>query len=139
VSNNAWHFLVITYDPSAGEVFYVDGAQAASATGTYSPVGSGLTDWFTTKIPGTKPSGVNSIFVGKMDEATAYDRVLSSGEVKLLYDARQTCSGSACTPCPTGMTSCSGACTNVKADKNNCNACGTICPGAQTCINGMCM
>jgi hypothetical protein len=140
VSNNAWHFLVVTYDPLAGENFYVDGALSASATGTYAPVGAGFTDYFTTQIGGTKPAGVtNKFFVGKMDEVSAYNRVLSAGEIKLLYDARQTCSGSSCTPCPSGMSTCSGVCTNLLADQNNCNACGTVCTSGQTCIAGACM
>ncbi len=144
VSNNAWHFLAITYDPSVpGEVFYVDGAQVVSASGTFQPVSpSSTVEYFTTNIPGTKPNGVTNPFVGKMDEVTAYNRVLTPGEVKLLYDARQTCATSMCSPCPTGMASCSGACTNTLADKSNCSTtglCGTVCPGIQTCINGTCM
>jgi hypothetical protein len=39
----------------------------------------------------------------------------------------------------TGTYSPAGVCTNRLWDKNNCNACGTVCPGAQTCVNGTCM
>jgi hypothetical protein len=137
VSLNAWHFLAITYDPAVGEKLYVDGALAGSGSGTYSP--SGAADYWTTYIPGAVPAGVNAYFNGTLDEARAYDHVLSAGELKLLYDARQSCVSSACAGCPTGTTLCGGACTNTLADKNNCNACGTVCPGAQTCVAGTCM
>jgi hypothetical protein len=138
VTLNAWHFLAITYDPSAGEKFYVDGSLSSSGTGTY--VGSGLADYLTTYIPGATPSGVNARLTGTIDELRAYDRVLSAGEIKLLYDARASCTASSCSgSCPTGTTFCGGACTNTLADKNNCNGCGTVCPGAQTCVAGACM
>ncbi len=139
VTLNAWHFLAITYDPASGgtESFYVDGALSASGTGTYSP--SGLSDFLTTIIQGAKPSGVNSLLTGTIDELRGYTRVLSAGEIALLYNPRQTCVGSSCGGCPTGTTSCSGACTNTLADSNNCNACGTVCPGAGKCVSGTCM
>ena len=141
VSLNAWHMLTITYDPSSGgtERFYVDGALSSSGTGTYSP--SGATDFLTTYIGGAKPSGVNSYLTGRIDELRAYNRVLSAGEVALLYNAHQSCTSSSCSGCPSGTTSCSGGtvCTNTLYDKNNCNGCGTVCPGAQTCVAGTCM
>jgi hypothetical protein len=140
VSLNAWHMLTITYDPASGgtERFYVDGALSSSGTGTYSP--SGAIDFLTTYIGGAKPSGVNSYLTGTIDELRAYNRVLSAGEIALLYNARQTCTASSCSGCPSGTTSCSGSvCTNTLYDKNNCNGCGTVCPGAQTCVAGTCM
>ena len=59
VTNNAWHLLTLTYDPSGSSTkFYVDGALSQTGTGTYSA--SGTTDYWTTNIGGAKPSGVNS-------------------------------------------------------------------------------
>ena len=47
---------------------------------------------------------MNSLLKGTLDEARAYSRVLSAGEIKLMYDARSSCTGSSCGGCPTGMT-----------------------------------
>jgi hypothetical protein len=139
VSLNSWHMLTITYDPTGTgtERFYVDGALSSSGTGTYSP--SGATDFLTTYISGAKPAGVNSYLTGTIDELRAYNRLLSAGEIALLYSARQACTASTCGGCPSGTTSCSGACTNTLYDRNNCNACGNVCPGVQTCVAGTCM
>ncbi len=139
VSLNAWHLLTITYDPNGGgagigqEIFYVDGAAAQSSNITYWP--SGNSDFLTTQIQGAKPSGVSNILTGTIDELRAYTRVLSAGEIALLYNARQTCSGSTCTGCPTGTTSCGGGvCQNTA-----CGACGSPCTGTQQCVAGTCM
>ena len=139
VSLNAWHMLTITYDPAAGgiERFYVDGVLSSSGTGTYSP--SGATDYFTTYISGAKPAGVGSYLNGTIDEVRAYDRLLTAGEITLLYDARQACTASTCSGCPSGMSTCGGVCTNTLYDNNNCNGCGTVCGGGTTCIAGMCL
>jgi hypothetical protein len=140
VSLNAWHLLAVTYDPAVGEKFYVDGALSGTGTGTYAP--SGVTDYWTTYIPGAKPANVpamNDHFNGTLDEARAYGRVLSAGEIKLLYDARQSCGGSSCNACPAGTTLCGSTCTNTQADAANCNACGTACAMGQTCVSGACM
>jgi hypothetical protein len=137
VSLNAWHHLVATYDPSAGEKFYVDGALAGSGTGTFLPAGA--TVYWTTYIGGAKPSGVNSYMTGKFDEVRAYKRVLSAGEVKLLYDSRQACASSTCNNCPSGTTACSLTCTNTQADPANCNGCGITCSGGTPyCVAGAC-
>src|SRR6202042_2686372 len=108
VSLNNWHFLAITYDPSGSgtEKFYVDGALSASGTGTYLP--SSTIDTWSTDIPGTKPTGVNSILTGKLDEVRAYNRVLSAAEISILFNARQTCSASVCGGCGGGETICTG-------------------------------
>ena len=139
VSLNAWHLLTITYDPTGGaastgqEIFYVDGEASQSADITYWP--SGNSDFLTTQIQGAKPSGVNNILTGTVDELRAYTRVLSPGEIALLYNARQVCTGSVCTGCPTGTTSCgAGVCQNTA-----CGACGSPCTGTQQCVSGTCM
>jgi hypothetical protein len=40
--------------------------------------------------------------------------------------------------CPGGSTLCGTACTLTQFDRNNCGACGTVCPGGQRCFNGTC-
>ena len=107
-------------------------------------MGSGAAiNYWTTKIPGASAGTTAKTLTGLIDEARAYSRVLSAGEIKLLYDARQSCVGSSCNGCPSGTTLCGGACTNTLADKNNCGACAMgmmfVCPGAQTCVAGTCM
>jgi hypothetical protein len=32
-----------------------------------------------------------------------------------------------------------GGCFNLMTSKNHCGMCTTACPGAMTCMNGMCM
>ena len=139
VALNAWHMLTITYDPNGGgpgvgqEIFYVDGVASSSGTGTYSP--SGNSDFLTTQIQGAKPGGVNTILTGTVDELRGYTRVLSAGEIALLYNARQVCTGGMCTGCPTGTTDCGGGvCQNTA-----CGACGSPCTGTQQCVSGTCM
>ncbi len=141
VSLNAWHLLTITYDPTGGaagtgqEIFYVDGEASQSADITYWP--SGNADFLTTQIQGAKPSAVtNNILNGTIDELRAYTRVLSAGEIALLYNARQICASSVCNGCPAGTTDCGGGvCQNTA-----CGACGgPACTGTQQCVAGACM
>ncbi len=40
--------------------------------------------------------------------------------------------------CATGTEYCGGSCVDVLADKNNCGACGNVCPGQQVCSSGLC-
>ncbi|MEO7096679.1 MAG: hypothetical protein ABI175_25705 [Polyangiales bacterium] len=40
--------------------------------------------------------------------------------------------------CPAPKTACSGVCTDVGTDNANCGKCGNKCPGAATCIAGVC-
>jgi hypothetical protein len=141
VTTGAWHHVAITYDPtlgSANEKFYVDGVLSSSGTGTYSPAGAAV--YWTTYIPGATPSGVNNYLTGMVDEVRAYKRVLSAGEIKLLYDARQSCVSSSCSGCPSGTTTCpSNVCTNTQSDPANCNGCGTTCSGGTPyCVSGAC-
>ena len=140
VSLNAWHLLAITYDPagSGTEKFYVDGALAGAGTGAYAP--SMGTDYLTTFISGAKPASLNTqnYLNGLIDDLRAYKRVLSAGEISLLYNAQVSCSGT-CGGCPSGTTSCSGACTNTAADNNNCSMCGTVCSGGTpNCVASTC-
>jgi hypothetical protein len=48
-----------------------------------------------------------------------------------------TCSGGTCA-CKAPFTKCSGACTDVQSDPNNCGQCGTACPAGQSCTAGAC-
>jgi hypothetical protein len=40
--------------------------------------------------------------------------------------------------CSTGKEYCNGTCADVTADKNNCGACGNVCPGQEVCSSGVC-
>ena len=40
--------------------------------------------------------------------------------------------------CPSGQTMCSGTCTNVNGDSQNCGACGHACTGGTVCVAGTC-
>jgi hypothetical protein len=142
VSLNAWHLLAITYDPASGgtERFYVDGALSSTGTGTYSHT-LNATDYLTTFISGAKPASLSSqsYLNGIIDDLRAYNRVLSAGEISLLYNAQTSCVASTCGGCPAGTTNCSGVCTNTAADNNNCSACGTVCSGGTpNCVASTC-
>jgi hypothetical protein len=141
VTLNAWHLLTITYDPAGSPTtrFYVDGALSTTGTGTYSHT-TNATDYLTTYIGGAKPAAVTSSYLnGIIDDLRAYKRVLSAGEIALLYNAQTSCVASVCGSCPTGTTNCSGVCTNTAADNNNCNTCGTVCPGGTpNCVASAC-
>jgi len=41
--------------------------------------------------------------------------------------------------CPSGRTSCSGTCTNLSNDAENCGSCGNICQSGQNCQNTRCI
>jgi hypothetical protein len=139
VSLNAWHLVTITYDPASGgnERFYVDGALQASKTGTFSSSGASM--YVSTYVSANRPAGVNAYLKGLIDDVRAYKRALAAGEVSLLYNAVHACEASMCGGCPAGTTLCGAICTNLAADTNNCNACGNVCPGAQTCVSSVCM
>jgi hypothetical protein len=40
--------------------------------------------------------------------------------------------------CPAGQTNCSDVCVVTSSDTNNCGACGNVCAGGQSCVNGVC-
>lgn len=41
--------------------------------------------------------------------------------------------------CPTGLWPCGGSCVDPGSDRNNCGACGTVCPSIGICQNGRCV
>jgi hypothetical protein len=52
-------------------------------------------------------------------------------------------SGTCTNFCGSGLSACSGTCTNVKTDNNNCGACatagGAVCPSGKVCTAGACV
>ena len=48
----------------------------------------------------------------------------------------QVCAGGVC--CPSGQSSCGGACKNLKTDRRNCGRCGKRCKPGQRCRGGRC-
>ena len=140
VTLDAWHHLAMTYDPagSGTRKFYVDGTLVDTTTVTYSA--SGVTDYWSTDIPGSRPGGVNQYLTGIVDEVRAYNRVLSAADVSALATARLTCSIGMCAACPGGQAACSGSCVDTTTDSNNCNGCGNTCnvTGGESCISSMC-
>lgn len=77
ISTGAYHLLVVTVS-TTGYAFYIDGAAAGSASGTYSL--SGTTTWRL----GYNSSGV-SYLDGYIGEVQIYSSVLGSGDLSGLY------------------------------------------------------
>lgn len=78
---NEWHYLVATYD---GEFFrlYVNGDQVAST-----PVSGELIDNTGALGIGSQPSNTSSwTFNGVIDNVRIYNRALSAGDIKQVYD-----------------------------------------------------
>lgn len=49
---------------------------------------------------------------------------------------QQACSG--CANACAGGRFCNGICRDIKNDRNNCGACGNVCPPGVSCVNGAC-
>ena len=53
--------------------------------------------------------------------------------------AGQVCGRAGCeSACESGLTSCSGSCTDLKVDRLSCGACGHVCANNETCAAGAC-
>jgi hypothetical protein len=76
---NVWHHIVVTHDPAAGTIMYINGAVTStnSATGTIVQQNTPL---IIGKITDT------SRFVGILDELAFWQRTLTSDEVTDLYN-----------------------------------------------------
>ena len=79
---NSWHHLVATYDASNVKI-YIDGALDVSAP--YTATTPTNTNPFT--FGAAFEGGSVSFFQGLMDEVSIYNRALTAGEVKGIYDA----------------------------------------------------
>ncbi len=80
-----WYMVSITYNPSGSgtEVFYVDGNEVGTGSGSYA--GSGSFDYWTTYVSGVVPTGVSSYFSGKIANVQAYTTALSGAQIMSLY------------------------------------------------------
>ena len=83
-----WHHVVATWDATDGGTIWVDGVQVASGAADTSVrsamVGSGrMVVGQRTESDGTFDA--EHVFDGSIDEVRLYDRVLSQGEIALLY------------------------------------------------------
>lgn len=79
-----WTQGTCTYSPVDGVRLYVNGTLKASSSNTSYSASGGYNYW-TTYIPGAKPSGVPSYFKGLIDEVAIYSKTLSADDVKNVY------------------------------------------------------
>ena len=86
-SDSRWCFLVITAVANGQTEFYVDGSLVSSRpTGTLT--NAAAADLVIgTPLPGQDGSGAHAIFTGWMDEIALFHRVLSSEEIRRMYEA----------------------------------------------------
>jgi hypothetical protein len=88
VSLNAWHFVAATYSGSSaasGVQIYVDGVLQTMTIGTDALTASILNNKAVTI--GNEVSGATCCaFDGKIDEVRIYNRALTGGEIRDIYD-----------------------------------------------------
>lgn len=115
----------------------VIGAEVASASpdsrSRRRPIGRGL------RRPGGKP---------KPDACTTFcSRCANKSRRNQCLSVCRTCNNDprrlngACgryVCCGSGQTYCGGSCVDLTNDVNNCGACGNVCGGGTTCVNGTC-
>ncbi|HYN10087.1 MAG TPA: LamG domain-containing protein [Vicinamibacterales bacterium] len=81
ITNSAWHFIVNTYDPVTNQVgIHVDGQLDHTVT-----VAGGLSLGTEFWIGGDAYN--DNFFVGLIDEAQVYNRVLGASEIHAIFDA----------------------------------------------------
>jgi hypothetical protein len=88
VTINAWHHVAVVWDGSM-VVHYVNGApyDGHTVSGQLSDKSSGLGIGCRTVPPDGSSTGVNSFFIGSIDEAAIYSRALSAAEILAYYNA----------------------------------------------------
>jgi len=85
VGFDSWIHGLVTYSPDTGVTLYVDGVNVGNDPNpNYNA--SGAFNYWTTYIPGAKPSGVPSYLKGIIDEVRVYDRALEPWEIKKIYE-----------------------------------------------------
>jgi hypothetical protein len=85
VSDNNWHFLVMTYDGSNsgnGLQLYVDGMIISAGTKRGNPLTMRNSD---PALIGSQKGNIN-FFNGSIDDIRIYDRVLNTSEILTLYN-----------------------------------------------------
>jgi hypothetical protein len=82
-NDGAWHFVTATRNQAGGIItLYVDGAQVATTSGT----NTGALNAPTLIGLGRNPCVASGVLTGNLDDAIAYNRVLSGAEVTSLYN-----------------------------------------------------
>ncbi len=88
ISLNTWHHVAVTYSGSSaasGAKIYVDGVQQTVTIGTDALTASALNN--NPVVIGSDASGSTCcVFDGKIDEVRVYNRALSGGEIRDIYD-----------------------------------------------------
>ncbi len=86
-SSNKWHYVVGTYDNTAGFKIYVDGSLQGSNTNVYGDIKSPATGDFSALSLGSYLGmGEYHELAGNLDEIALWDRALSAEEVSTLWN-----------------------------------------------------
>jgi len=85
-SFNTTYFAALTYNSGSPGVgtFYIDGGEVGSSIGEYSS--SGVEDYLTTSIPGTRPPNTPENFTGTISDIQIYNSTLNGTEIEQLYE-----------------------------------------------------
>lgn len=80
IANNAWHFVVCTYDNINAKI-YIDGALSATSS-----TGSGQMYYQASDFVVAARSGGGNYYNGSLDEIGVWSRALTAAEVTILYN-----------------------------------------------------
>ena len=118
-----WHNLVGTFDGATARV-YINGTLDIAKSAANAPPA------VTADLTLGAGDNLKQFFAGKLDDARVFDKALTAGQVKLLYNSAPSCSDGVL----------NGHETDVDCGGPRCNKCAETkkCDAAMDCLSGIC-